>query len=110
MFRYCVRKDQLLSRSLEKSATVQSSNEMKSESTQPVSAINPQHMDLEVQSKMDLLLKKKPFSTIFEDTFDALQGDGLQLLNEFVDWPVAGEVYSYNDLKKRTLRRCKIQV
>ena len=99
VFRYCVRKDQLLSRSLEKRATVQSSNEMKSESTQQVSAINPQHMDLEVQSKMDLLLKKKPFTTSFEDTFDALQGDGLQLLNEFVDWPVAGEVYSYNDLK-----------
>ena len=99
VFRYCVRKDQLLSRRLEKRVTVQSTDEMKSESTQQVSAINPQHMDLEVQSKMDLLLKKKCFTTSFEDTFDSLKGDGQQLLNEFVDWPVAGEVYSYKDLK-----------
>ena len=41
---------------------------------------------------MDLLLNKKAFPTSFEQTFDTLQGDGQQLLNEFVDWPVAGDV------------------
>jgi len=48
---------------------------------------------------MDLLLNKKVFTTSFEKTFDTLQGDGQQLLNEFVDWPVAGDAYSYNELK-----------
>ena len=56
-------------------------------------------MEVEAQSKMDLLLNKKAFTTSFENTLDTLQGDGQQLLNEFVDWPVAGDVYSYSELK-----------
>ena len=56
-------------------------------------------MEVEAQSKIDLLLNKKAFTTSFENTLDTLQGDGQQLLNEFVDWPVAGDVYSYSELK-----------
>jgi len=101
VFRFCVRKDQLLSRMLERRVTVWETDEMKSETAQEAPTTNPQQsdMDVEAQSKMDLLLKKKVFTTSFEDSFDSLQGDGQQLLNEFVDWPVAGEVYSYNELK-----------
>ena len=101
VFRFCVRKDQLLSRILERRVTVRETDEMKSKTAQEAPTTNPQQsdMDVEAQSKMDLLLKKKVFTTSFEDSFDSLQGDGQQLLNEFVDWPVAGEVYSYNELK-----------
>ena len=69
VFRFCVRKDQLLSRILERRVTVHETDEMKSETAQEVSATNPQHSDMEVeaQSKMDLLLKKKVFTTSFED-------------------------------------------
>jgi len=100
VFRFCVRKDQLLSKTLERRITIRETDELKSESMVEVPT-NPQQsdMDLEAQSKMDVLLKKKCFATNFEDTFDSLQGDGQQLLNEFVDWSVAREVYSYNDLK-----------
>ena len=101
VFRFCVRKDQLLSRMLERRVTVRETDEMKSKTAQEAPTTNPQQsdMDIEAQSKMDLLLKKKVFTTSFEDSFDSLQGDGQQLLNEFVDWPVAGDVYSYNELK-----------
>ena len=100
VFRYCVRKDQALSKMLERRTTIREPDEMKSEGMEETPTIPQQaNMDIEAQSKMDLLLKKKCFTTSFEDTFDALQGDGQQLLNEFVDWPVAGEVYTYNDLK-----------
>ena len=99
VFRFCVRKDQLLSRMLERRVTVRETDEMKSKTAQEAPTTNPQQsdMDVEAQSKMDLFLKKKVFTTSFEDSFDSLQGDGQQLLNEFVDWPVAGEVYSYNE-------------
>ena len=85
---------------LERRATVCETDELKSETAEEAPT-NPQQsdMDREAQSKMDVLLKKKVFTTSFEDSFDSLQGDGQQLLNEFVDWSVAGEVYSYNDLK-----------
>ena len=100
VFRFCVRKDQALSKMLERRTTIREPDEAKSEGMEETPVIPQQaDMDIEAQSKMDLLLKKKCFTTSFEDTFDALQGEGQQLLNEFVDWPFAGEVYSYNDLK-----------
>ena len=101
VFRFCIRKDQLLSRNLERRVTIHETDETKSETAQETSRTNLQHSDMEVeaQSKMDLLLNKKAFTTSFENTLDTLQGDGQQLLNEFVDWPVAGDVYSYSELK-----------
>ena len=92
VFRFCMRKNQLLSRSLERRATIRETDETKSETAQETSRTNPQNSDMEVetQSKMDLLLNKKVFTTSFEKTFDTLQGDGQQLLNEFVDRPCRG--------------------
>ena len=89
VFRFCVKKHQLLSRNLERRATIREADETKSETAQEASTTNPRQSDMEVeaQSKMDLLLKKKAFTTSFENSLDTLQGDGQQLLNEFVDWP-----------------------
>ena len=100
VFRFCVRKDQALSKMLERRKTIREPDEAKFEGMEET-PINHQQaeMDIEAQSKMDLLLKKKCFITKFEETFDSLQGDGKKLLDEFVDWSVAGDVYSYNDLK-----------
>jgi len=97
VFRFCVRKDQALSKMLERRTTIR---RPESEGME-VNPVIPQQadMELEAQSKMDLLLKKRCFVTNFEETFDSLQDDGQKLLNEFVDWSVAGDVYSYNDLK-----------
>ena len=71
VFRFCVRKDQLLSRMLERRVTVRETDEMKSKTAQEAPTTNPQQsdMDVEAQSKMDLLLKKKVFTTSFEDSF-----------------------------------------
>ena len=46
VLRFCVRKDQLLSRNLERRVTVLETDEMKSETVQEVSATNPQHSDM----------------------------------------------------------------
>jgi len=61
VFRFCVRKDQLLSRNLERRVTIHETDETKSETAQETSRTNLQHSDMEVeaQSKMDLLLNKK---------------------------------------------------
>ena len=37
--------------------------------------------------------------TKFERTLDELQGDGQNLLAEFVDWQAAGTTYSLNELR-----------
>ena len=56
-------------------------------------------MEIETQSKLDMLIKKNVVVTEFERTLDGLQGDGQNLLAEFVDWQAAGPTYSFNDLR-----------
>ena len=62
VFRFCVRKDQLLSKTLERRTTIRETDETKSESMAEVPTnLQQSDMDLEAQSTMDMLLKKKCF-------------------------------------------------
>ena len=103
VFRFCIRKDQVLSKSLERRTASRETGEPKSDKAhiELETSTHPQtsSMEVDTRSKLDMLSNKNVPITEFERTLDELQGDGQSLLEEFVDWQAAGTTYSFNDLR-----------
>ena len=82
VFRFCIRKDQVLSKYLERRTASRETGESKSDRTH----IEPETSSVEVdtRSKLDILSNKYVFINKFERTLDELQGDGQDLLDEIL--------------------------
>ena len=95
VFRFCIRKDPDLFTYLEKRIVSRETFQFReSEAAQTnlesTTIPKPSMMEVDTQSNLDMLLKKEVVVTEFERTLDNLQGDGQNLLAEFVDWQAAG--------------------
>ena len=56
-------------------------------------------MEVDIQSRLDMLLNKNVAVSRFERTLDGLKGDGQNLLAEFLDWQASGPTYTFNELR-----------
>ena len=56
-------------------------------------------MEVDIQSRLDMLLNKNVAVSEFERTLDGLKGDDHHLLAEFVDWQASGPTFSFNELR-----------
>ena len=81
VFRFCIRRDPVLSKLLDErpeSLDVFQSNPTDTVRTNPNAAIAPQpsFMEVDIQSRLDMLLNKNVAVSEFERTLDGLKGDG----------------------------------
>ena len=102
LFRYCARKDRILSQALQRdfsgfSLEIQpeSEQEMNTTAEEP----QPKLMEVESQLKSEWLCNKKLWVSDFELTFNGLVGDGSSIVSEFVDWESSGATYRFNELR-----------
>ena len=51
-------------------------------------------IEMDTQSKLDLLVSKNVSVSEFEKTLDGLKEDGQNLLAEFVEWEVSGLIFT----------------
>ena len=104
IFRFCLRRDPYLSKYLDvttEGLDESQSNLMETAQTSSNTSIAPQPslMEMDTQSKFDVLVSKEVSVSEFEKTRDGLKGDGQNLLAEFVDWEVSGPTYTFNELR-----------
>ena len=102
IFRFCVRKDMILSAVLNSNFEGFDFQEALKTSAMDV-AVNvttqPKFMEVESQSKSEWLCNRKLLTFQFEATLDGLAGDGSSIINEFVDWESSGPTFSFNELR-----------
>ena len=96
MFRYCVRKDLILSVALDsgfEGFVFEETSQATEVEEQSIELIQPNPMELESQTRCEWLCSRKPLISQFEATLDGLTGDGQSIINEFVDWVSAGPTF-----------------
>ena len=59
----------------------------------------PKSMEVKSQPKSVWWCNKKLWVSDFELTLDGLVGQGLHIINEFVDWESSGPIYKLNELR-----------
>ena len=64
-----------------------------------ISPTQPKPIEEELQSRSEWLCRKKLFTSQFEATLDRLEGDGPNIINEFVDWESSSSTFSFNKLR-----------
>ena len=76
-------------------------NLMETAQTSSNTAIAPQPslMEVDTQSRLDMLVSKDVAVSKLEIILGSLKGDGQNLLAEFVDWEVSGPTYTFNELR-----------
>ena len=102
LFRYCARKDKVLSQALQgdfSGFTLETLPELEQETDTTAEEPQPKLMGVESQLKNDWLCNKKLMVSNFELTFDGLVGDGSKIVSEFVDWESSGATYLFNELR-----------
>ena len=106
LFRFCARKDNVLSKALNADFSVftlefgtifiqESEQEMDTTNQEPQSKL----MEVESRPKSEWLCNKKLWMSDFELTLDGLLGDGTSIIPEFVDWESSGPTYRFNGLR-----------
>ena len=102
LFRYCARKDRILSQALQgdfSGFTLETLPEPEQEMDTSAEEPQPKLVGVESQLKNDWLCNKKLMVSNFELTFDGLDGDGSKIVSEFVDWESSGATYLFNELR-----------
>ena len=113
LFRFCARKDRVLSQALESDFIgFKFESEKKQAPEQEMDSTNyepqPKLMEVESQSKIEWLCNKKLWVSDFKLTLDGLVGDGLSIIKEFVDWESSAPTYSFNELRNALCGEAKL--
>ena len=87
------------------------SNPADSAQTSSNTAIAPQPslMEVDTQSRLDMLVSKNVAVSNFERTLDGLKGDVQNLVAELVDWEVSGPTYTFNELSNELCGNAKFK-
>jgi len=109
LFRTCVRKDTVLFAGLESNfeGYLDKSDGTSMDVVDIATMVNPS-TDISGQSNIERLCNFKVLTSQFEARFDGLNGDYIDIANEFVDWESAGEIFSFEELRNALCGEAKL--